>query len=251
MSAEPSELYGWVLATAGEFPRFRGDPERALALKERAVAVLEGLDVTPQVTDMLAATLSDASDVLTRLDDLERAQDYADRALQLRRDAGDVRGIAHALEAVALVAERRRMPSRALSLYDEAVSLLEQTENFLEASFPLVGVSRARLALGEFGAARAAAEEAVRRSGSSGDSAARVHALAALGFVAAEEEDREEAVRLLAQARAEADDGGLVLEVTSEVDLVLDACRADLPDERFAAAVDAGLDAAASSLLLD
>jgi predicted ATPase/class 3 adenylate cyclase len=245
MPSEPSEHYAWTLTTAGEFPRFRGDPERALSLKEHGIAVLQQLEQTRSVISRLAAALSDTSDVLAQLGDFDRARDYAERALAMRRENRDPHGVAHALEALALLAERQQTPSEALALYEESVSLYEASGDPMEASFSLIGVSRARLALDDVRGARSAAEEALHRSTEGDEAYARVNAGAMLGIVANAEGDFERAVGLLAQAQAESEAGGVLLDDDSEVTAALRVCQETLGEERYQAAINAAIGAAA------
>lgn len=232
-----TELYGWSLVVAGEFPRFRGDPHRALSLKERAVAIFEQLDPEDRsVRSHLAATHSDLSDVLGQIGDLDRAAEHAEHALAIRRELGLPGGIAHALSGVALVAERRGDLERAASLYEESYALLHEIGKPLEAAADLVYLGNVRRRLGDLDAAREALEEALRRADEAGDLFTRADARAGLGLLAVDEGALEEAVVLLSQATAASRDIGIVLDYAADVDAAIADCRTRLPDELFEAA---------------
>jgi predicted ATPase/class 3 adenylate cyclase len=246
LPAAPSVLYAWTLACAGEFPRFRGDPRRALPLKERAIEILEQLNLeNPDISRRLAAIHSDLSDILAQLGDLDRAAKHAERGLQIRRKLGKPSGIAHALGGVAIVAERRRAPREALRVYEECASILEEAGTPLEAAWALIGVGRARRSLGDLPGATDALVDALRRSIESGDRYDHAHAVAVLGLVAADAGDPAAAVRLLSRATTEAREAGVVLDVAREVEAALARCRETLGDDSYESEYVAGLNAAA------
>jgi predicted ATPase/class 3 adenylate cyclase len=245
LPSPPTEHYAWTLASAGEFPRSRGDPQRALELKLRAIDILEklGEGVDPRKP---AAIHADVGDILAQLGDLDRAAEHAELGLSLRRTVGDPWGIAHALGAVARVAERRDDAAQALRLYDESVVLLDEAGTPLEAAWALVGGGNTRRLLGDLAGATTRLEDALQRSLESEDKALHAETVAVLGFVAADDGDPVLAVRRLAQAREEARGAGLVLDAADEVESVLAECRSVLGDTRYEAELRFGTDAAAA-----
>ncbi len=245
LESPPSEDYAWALGIAGEFPRVRGEPARALELKERAIATFEtiGLD-DPRVARRVAFVYTDASDVLAQLGDFEQAVEYAERALAIRRELGIDSGIAHALGGAGLVAEQRGAPSEAVPLYEEAIALLESCGEPLEAAWALEGLGSAKRALGDLSGARTALEEALRRAEKAGDRMQVAYVLGTLGLVAADAEECACAVGLLARATEEARDAALLLPKAGEIDGALVRCRENLGEDRYRAAYDSGVAAA-------
>jgi predicted ATPase/class 3 adenylate cyclase len=244
MPSESTEVYGWALGVAGEFPRFRGDSERARLLKLRAISVLEQLDGDDRTASHLAALHSDLSDVLARLGDLDGARDHAERALGIRRGLGSSPGIAHALDGLATVAERQQRPAQAAELYQEAAATAEALGDMPGAAESLAGLARVRLVSGDVRGARAAAITALERSTEVDDRYIRATALAICGLVAHAEGEAREAALLLAQARAEAEEFGFQLDPLIGVEAVLETCRAVLGEKQFDEAFAAGLDLA-------
>jgi non-specific serine/threonine protein kinase len=242
LESEPTELYAEVLSSSGEFARFRGDLPRALALKERSIAILEQLPGDePRIAAALAATLTDISSVFARLDDFSRATGHAERALSIRRELGVTHGIAHALGGLAYIAERRRAWPESLRLHEECLALIEEAGEPLEAVWALNGVGNARRGLGDLAGATSALEEAIRRSLESGDKYQHLDAVRLLGLVHADDRDCGTAVRLLAHAAEEARISGLTLDGVEDVERVLSHCRETLGDEAYEEAHEAGV----------
>jgi hypothetical protein len=91
---ETAELIG----TAAEFPRFLGETDRAIEMKEQSLAMAR--DVEPGGW-MEAAALHDLASLFARKGDIVRARQFASASLDIRRARGTVDGIAHALAGAA------------------------------------------------------------------------------------------------------------------------------------------------------
>jgi predicted ATPase len=249
VAALPSERtadYAWVLGVAGEFPRFRDDPERALVLKERSLTLFDELGLhEPHHAHGAAAVLSDLCDVLVQLGDVDRATASAQRALELRRSIGDPRGIAHALTGVATVAMSRGAFEEAAERFSETVRLYDSCGQRFEAAGPLAGLGFARQALGDLPGATSAFDDSLTRALESGNRVDAAAARGGLGLVAADEGRTADAVTLLAPAVSETRDLGVQLYVSEEIDSTLEKCRAELGDAAYESAYANGVTTAA------
>ena len=198
----------------------------------------------PRVAGSLAATHSDLADVLCQLGDMDRAADHAARGLEVRRELGDAGGIAHALDPIALIADRQGDLVEAARVYQEVRDMLDGLGEPLEAASALASLGDVRRRMGNREGARTALADALRRATEAGDHMWRPGALARLGLLAADEGDPERAVRLIVQANAEIRQAGLVLDV--DIDAALESCRSSLGEEPFEREHAAGLAAATS-----
>jgi predicted ATPase/DNA-binding SARP family transcriptional activator len=101
------------LMVLSEYPRLRGEHERAIALKERAAAMVraEGMD-----SGILATILEDAADSYGALGRFDEARARLDEALPARRRStvDDPLGMAHTWSAFVLLALQQRRPDEAL-----------------------------------------------------------------------------------------------------------------------------------------
>ncbi len=115
----PTLMLPAVLVGATELVRFFGSPEQAVVVKQRLAVMFESAGDDNQ----LAATLTDLSEVHKRLGDLEGARSAARRAVDLRREIGQPRGIAHALLGQADVELAAGDAAGAMALYSEGLPL--------------------------------------------------------------------------------------------------------------------------------
>jgi tetratricopeptide (TPR) repeat protein len=245
LPSEPTERYGDALLIAGEFPRFRGDPERALELKRHAIEILER--VSP-ASRLLAATHTDIADVLLMLGRLDEAEASARKGLALRREIGRASGIAHALGGLAEVESARGQLEQGLETYREAVVLLdaEGEHGRLEASGCLVGIGRAARSLGRRDMARASLVDAFTRVRRSEDIFLVADVVGELGLLRLDEGAPDAAARLLCRAALLFRDAGLSPRHPEELDAGRERTRELLGEAQFAAA-----EAAAAELTLD
>jgi tetratricopeptide (TPR) repeat protein len=104
-----------LLATQGEFLRFQGRFDEAIASKNEAAAAARDLGDRP----LLAATLHDLGEVYLQLRDHERSRQFHEEALSLRQEDGSRLGIAHALIGLADLALVEGDLARARTLYEQ------------------------------------------------------------------------------------------------------------------------------------
>ena len=245
LPSEPTERYGDALLTAGEFPRFRGDPERALELKQQGLEILERLS---PASSLLAAAHTDIADVLLRLGRLDETEASARKGLALRREIGRSYGTAHALVTLAEVERARGEPEQALETYRESVTLLETEGEYgrLEAAAGLVGIGGVARALGRRDMARASLVEAFTRARESEDMYLVAEVVGELGLLRLDEGAPEAAARLFCRAAVVFRDVGLSPRRSDELDAGLMRAHELLGEAQFAAA-----EAAAGGLTLD
>jgi predicted ATPase/class 3 adenylate cyclase len=209
LPSPPTLHRGWALVVAGEFPRYRGDPERSEALKRQAIEVFEALGpADPRVAGSLAATLSDASEVAS---DLDEAESYASRALDIREQLGDPGGISHALHAKGIVARRRGLLDDAARLFAESARIDRERGDEAGAAEALCDLAVVLRAAGDHEAARRAVDAGYGAAVESGDRYLSALARVARGLLLADEGAFDEAVRLLEGATTELREAGLAL----------------------------------------
>ncbi len=252
VAALPSQLsvqYAIAVALAGEFPRFRGDPERALPYKLRALELLEALGADdPQAERWAAADHTDVADIYAQLDDLETAAEHAERGLEIRRSIGTPSGIAHALGSVGQVAALRGETDEAVAAFVESVKLYDAAGERFEASLSLCNLGNVLRRSGDLVGARAALDDASARALESRDRTDLAVVHNAFGLLAASEGDAALAAELLSCAAAEFDTLGLAVDEKVEAADALDTCRTLLGPEAYEAACNAGLSAAFAEL---
>ena len=201
--------------------------------------------------DGLASDLTDLSDVLSLVGDLDRAADLAARALALRRTRLDGRHEFHAISGMALVELRRGELDAAKTLYRDAAMAAASEGRSIDAAGALVSVGDVIRRQGRWSEAQAVLEDALRRLDRSGDRQMFANAIACLGAVAAEQRDEERAVELLSHAIEESRITGISLDVVDrkEIDSILELCRTRLGEEVYSASHIAGAAAADSDEL--
>lgn len=157
----------WLLGILGEFPRFSGDPRRAISIK------LSSLRMARHVghDGMAAAILADLTSLHANIGEFDAARRFGEEALQLReagamqRRGAKEQGIAHALHGLAEVAmksgdplEAERMMRKADEL--EAPSNAPEEDRILTTFMLEESVRRQ----GRFDEARALAEDVLARA---------------------------------------------------------------------------------------
>jgi predicted ATPase/class 3 adenylate cyclase len=81
----PAEIRAWMLGILGEFLRFRGEHERAIEVKKRAIVMTRSLGMKRQTK----ALLCDMAESLAGLGRVEEARPLLDEALELERAEDD------------------------------------------------------------------------------------------------------------------------------------------------------------------
>jgi len=187
------EMEGQVAAS--ELARVNGDFQRAVQLKKLALSTCDD--------DRLVAGLhADLAHLSIRLGELDVADAYAHRALELRRrNPNDMCGVGHALVAVGEVHEASGNLVDAVAAYEDAVADQEAMGFCGEAAFirgRLLG--RAHRRCGNTRAASGAYRRALSEAQSVGDYGTAAAAFQGLAWVATVQGDQRGAVRLLAEA---------------------------------------------------
>jgi tetratricopeptide (TPR) repeat protein len=179
---------------ASELARVNGDFQRAVQLKESAL-------LTADDDRLVAGLYADLAHLFIRLDELDLADAYARRALELRRsNPNDLCGVGHALVAVGEVHEARGNLVEAIAAYEDAIADQEASGFDGEAAFirgRLLG--RALRSCGQTRAAYGAYRRALNDARPLGDYGTVAAALQGLAWVAADQGDQPSAVRLLAE----------------------------------------------------
>jgi predicted ATPase/class 3 adenylate cyclase len=148
----------WLLGVLGEFPRFAGDPTRAIALKEQAIEMARRIGSN----GIAATSLHDIASLWAQVGEFDRAEQAGLEALAIRREAGSPDGIAHALEAVAEVELRRGSWERARDLYEECAAQARVGSRGHALVFGILGVAEASRRLGDPPVAAARFAEAMK-----------------------------------------------------------------------------------------
>jgi DNA-binding SARP family transcriptional activator len=190
------EMEGHIAAS--ELARVSADFHRAVQLKKLARQTAEDHGAT----DIVAGLDADLAHLSIRLGDLDLAETYAQRALELRRsNPNDMCGVGHALVAVGEVHEERGNLVDAVTAYEDAVADQEAAGFGGEAAFirgRLLG--RAHRRCGNTRAAYGAYRRALDDARPLGDYGTVASALQGLAWVATVQGDQPGAVRLLAEA---------------------------------------------------
>jgi predicted ATPase/class 3 adenylate cyclase len=136
-----SEQRGMTAALAGEFARFRGDYDRAIALKERAIELYEAAEADP---DLVASGLADLAETLIVVGDLENGRAVAERGCAMRRGLGLDHHMPHSERALVLIALRTGEFERAEELAERAVSTYAAEKQWSDLADALVLLASAR-----------------------------------------------------------------------------------------------------------
>jgi DNA-binding SARP family transcriptional activator len=226
------EMEGQIAAS--ELARVNGDFERSVQLMKlaRDSAADDG------AADIVAGLDECLSHVCIRLGDLDLAEAYAQRALELRRsNPNDMCGVGHALMAVGEVHEARGDLVDAVAAYEDAVADQEAAGFGGEAAFirgRLLG--RALRRCGNTRAAYAAYRRALNEAQALGDYGTAAAALQGLAWVATVQRDERGAVRLLAEASRSEWQNALDPEERAAFAEDVAALRRDVPPAVFEAA---------------
>jgi predicted ATPase len=228
----PERAGAQLLSLAGELARFGGELERAVDLKERAIALLQARTPrTPADDSNLASALTDLAEILVARGELERAQAEAERALALRSELGEAWGMAHARDALVRLEISRGDFARAAELAEESLAQWRTTERWSDIAQELLYAASAHRRAGDLARAEPLLREGLTLAAEIEDwsvaaeclEEAAVHALA-LGRA-------EAAIRLLGAVRAWREDTGFSWSLDGggqpvvDVPLIADADR--------------------------
>ena len=226
------EMEGQIAAS--ELARVNADFHRAVELKTLARQTAEDEDAT----DIVAGLNADLAHLSIRLGDLDAAETYAQRALELRRSTpNDMCGVGHALVAVGEVHEARGNLSDAIAAYEDAVADQEAAGFGGEAAFiraRLLG--RALRRSGQVRAAHGIYRRALDEALPLGDYGTVAAAYQGLAWVASVQGDHPGAVRLLAEASQPDWQNALEPQERTAFDEDVAALRRRVPEPVFAAA---------------
>ncbi|MBO0802060.1 MAG: tetratricopeptide repeat protein [Nocardiopsaceae bacterium] len=152
--------------------------------------------------------------------DLDRSEEYLARALQVRRQAQDQRGLALSLNSLGLLEVRRHHLSAARSVFEEALAIYAELND--ETWLPVIreNLAEALIGLGNTRAAEALVLDALADLRRRGDIGSQGNALRLLSMVCRARDDlhrareaAEEAVRLAVQQRHPGREGYWLLEL--------------------------------------
>ncbi len=230
-----------MLASLGEFPRFRGDPKKAIAIKERS---LEFARRRGSHGGKMAATLHDLASLRADLGDLAGAREAGKQAVRLRKEDGSPLGIAHALEGLADVELRLGDPEEARKLYRELVDLLErgrieEGETFQrvwgddDEAFVGVGLAMTEHRLGNVSEAFASLITALRAGRGTEDGMLIVGLLEAAALMLHSAGQTDAAVRVGGALQAHVDRTGLTPGWTGWLPDAMRGAEVELGSDRF------------------
>ena len=187
---------------------------------------------------LVAGLTADLAHLFIRLGELDLAEAYAQRALELRRsNPNDLCGVGHALLAVGEVQEARGNLVEAIAAYEDAIADQEASGFDGEAAFirgRLLG--RAHRRCGNSRAAYGAYRRALNEAQPLGDYGTVAAALQGLAWVATVQGDQRGAVRLLAEAGRSEWQSALDSQERAAFAEDVAALRRDVPEAVFEAA---------------
>jgi predicted ATPase len=251
-SAEGINHLERALAAAGDSPPLlRGRALQALGIlysqrgDDRAEATFrEALTMFRAAGDKARAAVALNSLGALARDRLEPASARVafEEAIDVYRSLDDRHRLADSLSNLAIVALDQERLDEAAALFAESIALDRAFDNHWGVAHNLCGQAALALARGAPDTAAALVAEAVEMMRPLGDRLMLVAALEGLAATAAAQNDHARAARLwgAATAQREAADGPRTLADAVALDRYLDASRASLGPERFAAAITAG-----------
>jgi tetratricopeptide (TPR) repeat protein len=220
-----------ALAVLGEFYRVQGDFERARRVKEAALPALRR--TAPKLT---VATLTDLGEIADDQGRHEEALQLHEEALALRRQIGDLGGIAHATCGLARLAIRTGELPRARSLYEEVLRVGRQVDDHEFLNEALLGLAEVARRERDDDRAEQLYRESLALAMRLRDLPALADGLAGLASVAVGRDQPLRATRLLGALDAICATSGLVLYFPDEREQRLDQVRGALDPDSFAVA---------------
>jgi predicted ATPase/DNA-binding SARP family transcriptional activator len=150
--------------------------------------------------DLLADCLGGAGVIAAESGDLDAARKHLQRGLGYRRELGDERKVALALNNLGQLEEVEGHLDEAMALTAEAVSLLRRLDDVPNLTLTLIGLANVQSARGELASATLTYGEAADLARSCDDTWALAASLAGRGTTALREEDFETASSALTES---------------------------------------------------
>jgi predicted ATPase/class 3 adenylate cyclase len=226
-------LYG-----AATLASTQDDFDRAAALWEASLALSRELDDKA----IMASALNALGLAALQEGDAQRAAPLVAESLAVSRAIGDPWAIARALLSLAQTAYVQGEYSRAEALFEECLALMRQAGSTSHSAVALLYLGHAARAQGNFRRATALYQEGLALSQGLGDKLRVLRELEGLATAVAAEGRAERATRLLGTASSLRDLLGSARHPMDRaaVEAALEAVRAALGEEAFAAAWAAG-----------
>jgi predicted ATPase len=242
----PEELRAWMLGVLGEFPRFRGDFERAVPIKKQAIAMARPLGLD-RVTKAL---ICDLSSIAALQGDFERARALVGEALEIERRANDPRQM-RAMGAAAELAQLEGNDEEARQLNQQIVEQLRQLgETGSDYIWAVSALAESLRRLGDEAAAAPVFIEALHRAQQAQVFTWVPETLDSVAaMIASSAPDR--APVLMGAADAARRETGLVIFDVREYETITRKVRGELEPERFEAAWDGGSTKSLSEAIAD
>jgi ATP/maltotriose-dependent transcriptional regulator MalT len=241
--AVPASLRAVAMMTAGSLVGLLGDLKRALLMQEEALALARTVD-HPTLENLLDAALmlrqiGIALELQGRYAD---AQQYFAQSSAMFRDLGSEANDSYSRCHLGVVAYGQGDLIRAKAEYEHALALARATGTTLFASYALKYLGFVDCALGNLSGAAAAFAESFALGKVAEDQPGSLVRLAGVAVLAVGCGDAEAATRMLGATESQSLALGmpLPLPVRTDYNRALDAARAALGEQRFAAAWEAG-----------
>jgi tetratricopeptide (TPR) repeat protein len=199
----------------------------------------ESLDLAKATNEkwILAFSLWNIGENELYLKNLPEAERLLGECLQLGQALGDQMLQNEALRALGEIFEAKQEYGRAVELYKESLSIVQELQDITNISVLYFNVGRALQLAGDNQSAAGYFREALLQSQKLGKKSGVLRALAGLGAVAAATEEAERAVYLLTASQSLFTKSGSSFPATRSVSLWLtrhlDAARTRLGEERF------------------
>ena len=197
----PADLRALAMGHAGTLASQEGDAEHGLHLLTEALELARSV-TNPTLDNRmdLAMMLRQFGQVLVRLGQYEAAETYFDESMRGFRELGNDANVALSLHALALAAYGRADLTRASTLAEAAVALIQSTENPHFAASPLQFLGIIACDRGDIAGAVSAFTEAFALGLAGGASAAPPDRTAAVALLAVKSGFPEVAARLFGVA---------------------------------------------------
>jgi tetratricopeptide (TPR) repeat protein len=222
-----SPEFGFFLTVVAEFPRFRGQYARAIALEDEAIALLRRSGERYR----LASAVEALATMVEKDGDYARARELHEECLAIGRESGDPGTIAHALNGLAVLAFRQGDYVEMAVRAEEELNLNRGVGAGLPES--VHNLAEARRHLGQLDSAAQLYQEGLGLSTELGDVSLTAEYLDAIADLSAARSDFANATPLWAVSRRLLDECGQVSWDPAGAERGLAQARASLGPERF------------------